>query len=133
MKPGGKCQPDLFDPTVRTTVDETQGPIGSPGRLIETTDGEETAFDLDRPLILIGSDPAADIVVESSTSADYIAEITYENEFYILRPLEGGKGVTVGDKPVTEYILADGDEIQLANRAFVYRAPAPAPQDQTEE
>ncbi len=130
MKQDGKCPPELFDPTVRTTVDEVKGSIANPGRLIEKTGGEGATFDLDRPLILIGSDPAADIAVEDSRTADYIAEISREGEFYILRRLEDGSTVTVGDKPVTEYILADGDEIQLANRAFVYRAPDP---DQTEE
>ena len=124
MKQDGKCPPDLYDPTVKTTVDEVQATIGNPGLLIDKTGDEEATFELDRPLILIGSDPAADIIVEDSKTDDYIAEITYESEFYILRRLEDRSAVTVGNKPVKEHILADGDEIQLAGRTFVYRAPA---------
>lgn len=126
MKQGGKCQPDLFDPTVRTTVDEVQGTIDNPGLLIETIDGNETTVSLNRPLILIGNDSAADIVVQSSRSADYIAEIVFESDFYILRLLDDRSAVTVGGKQVTEHILADGDEIQLSDRLFVYAAPAQA-------
>ena len=123
MKQGGKCPPELYDPTVKTTIDEVQGTIGNPGQLIENTGDEETTFELDRPLILIGSDPAADIIVGNTKTADYIAEITYESEFYILRRLEDRSAVTVGNKPVKEHILADGDEIQLADRTFEYKAP----------
>jgi pSer/pThr/pTyr-binding forkhead associated (FHA) protein len=130
MKQDEKSPPDMYDPTVRTTVDEVQGSIDNPGRLIENTGDVETAFELDRPLILIGNDPAADIIVENSKLADYIAEITYESEFYILRRLDDRCTVTVGSKPAKEYILADGDEIQLADRTFKYRAPTPSRQSE---
>jgi pSer/pThr/pTyr-binding forkhead associated (FHA) protein len=115
---------DLYDPTVRTTVDEARGTIDNPGRLVGTLGDEETVFELDRPLILIGSDPAADIIVENRKAADYIAEITYESGFYVVRRLDERTAVTVGDKPIEEHILDEGDEIQLADRVFVYRAPA---------
>ena len=124
MKQGGKCPPELYDPTVKTTIDEVQGTIDNPGRLIEKIGDEEASFELNRSLILIGSDPAADIIVAASQATDYIAEITHESEFYTLRCLEDRSAVTVGNKPIKEHILSDGDEIQLADRTFVYRAPA---------
>ena len=123
-----KHSPEQYDPTVRTTVDEVQGTIDRPGCLIEKTADGETVFELDRSLILIGSDPAADVVGAGRMVADYHAEITYENGFYVLRHLEGRRRVTVGGKPIEEYILADSDEIQLADRVFVFRAPAPRPE-----
>jgi len=122
-----KKPPELFDPTVRTTVDEVQGSIDRPGRLIEVTDDGETIVELDRPLVLIGKDPAADIVVEGRMVADYHAEISFEKGFYVLRHLEGRRKVTVGGKSIKEYILADCDEIGLADRTFVFRAPEPNP------
>jgi len=131
MKQDGKRPPDLYDPTVRTTVDEVQGTIENPGRLVETTGDEETAFELDRPLILIGSDPAADIIVANTKAVDYVAEITYESGFYILRRLEDRNAVSVDGVPVKEHILAEGDEIQLGDRTFLYEAPPET--GQTEE
>lgn len=125
MKQDGKCPPDLYDPTVKTTVDRVQAAIRNPGRLVATSGEGDTVVELDQPLILIGNDPAADIVVKDTRTSDYIAEITYEKEFYILRRLEQRAIVVVGDKPVTEHILADGDEIRLAERAYVFRAPVP--------
>jgi|GEM_PF-3367649 len=119
--------PDLYDPTIRTTVDEARGTIENPGRLIELTDDGQRVVDLDHPLVLIGRDPAADIVVEGRMVADYHAEITYENGLYVLRHLEGRRKLTVGGKSIKEYILTDCDEIQLADRTFVFRAPATQP------
>ena len=119
--------PDLYDPTIRTTVDVARGTIENPGRLIELTDDGQRVFDLAHPLVLIGRDPAADIVVEGRMVADYHAEITYENGLYVLRHLEGRRKLTVGGKSIKEYILTDCDEIQLADRAFVFRAPATQP------
>lgn len=122
MKRDGKCPPELYEPTVKTTVDEVKGTIDNPGRLIETT-GEEVTFELNLSLIMIGSDPASDIIVNSK-AADYIAEITHESEFFVLRCLKERSVVTVGGKPIKEHILADGDEIQVADRTFLYKAPA---------
>jgi pSer/pThr/pTyr-binding forkhead associated (FHA) protein len=116
--------PELYDPTIRTTVDEARGTIENPGRLIELTDDGQRVVDLDRPLMLIGRDPAADVVVEGRMVADYHAEINYENGVYVLRHLEGRRKLTVGGKSIKEYILTDCDEIQLADRKFVFRAPA---------
>jgi pSer/pThr/pTyr-binding forkhead associated (FHA) protein len=123
-----KDSPELFDPTVRTTVDEIQGTIDRPGRLIELTEAGETTIVLDRPLLLIGKDPAADIVVSGRMVADYHAEITYENGFYTLRHLDGRRKLSVGGKSIKEYILTDCDEIELAERVFVFREPAATPQ-----
>jgi len=130
MKQDEKCDPKLYDPTFKTTVDEVQGTIGNPGRLVEKTSDEEATIELNRSLILIGSDPAADIIVEDSKATDYIAEITHENSFYTLRRLENRSTVTVDNKPVEEHVLADGDEIQFADRTFLYRAPAQPNQPQ---
>ena len=88
--------PDLYDPTIRTTVDEARGTIENPGRLIELTDDGQSVVDLDHPLVLIGRDPAADVVVVGRMVADYHAEITYENGLYVLRHLEGRRKLTVG-------------------------------------
>ena len=119
---------ELFDPTVRTTLEEAQGSVDEPGRLVEVTDDGEATIVLDRLLILIGKDPAADIVVEGRMVADYHAEITYEDGRYTLRHLEGRRRLTVGGKAVKEQILSDCDEIELAERTFVFRASAPRPQ-----
>ncbi|MGD8412944.1 MAG: FHA domain-containing protein [Candidatus Latescibacterota bacterium] len=116
-----KDSAELFDPTVRTTVDEVLGSIEEPGRLVEVTDQGETTYVLDRPLILIGKDPASDIVVEGRMVGDYHAEITYESGRYTIRHLDGRRKLTVGGKAVRESALTDCDEVGLADRTFVFR------------
>ena len=125
-KEQGPCPPELYDPTIKTSVDDVQATIADPGRLIEQSGNTTSAFELDRMLILAGSDPAADIEVKSDGGADYIAEISYEGGLYFLRRLDDRAEITVCGKPVTEHILAEGDEIRLADRTFVYRDPDPA-------
>ena len=118
-----KSDPELYEDTIKTTVDEVQGTIANPGRLVERSGEVNETFELNRQLILIGNDQAADIIVNDSKATDYIAEITYKGELYILRRLVDRARVMAGGKPVNVHILADGDEIQLANRSFIYRAP----------
>jgi hypothetical protein len=125
MKPPRNYPSELYDPTVKTTVDDVQATIPAPGRLLDKTGAGNPPFDLSRHLLLVGSDPAADIVVAGSANGDYIAEITYEGEFYVLRRLNDRDAVTVNGGNITEHILVDGDEVGLADRTFVYRAPDP--------
>ncbi len=127
MDTNAKLPPEQYDPTVRTTVDEVRGTVECPGSLVEATGDGEKVIELDRLLVLIGSDPAADIVIADRGVADYHAEITYEKGFYVLRHLEGRRGVAVNGKSIKEYILEDNDEIQIADHVFVFKAPTPAP------
>jgi pSer/pThr/pTyr-binding forkhead associated (FHA) protein len=105
------------------TVDEVKGTIDDPGFLIDDSGDAGGTIELNRQYILIGNDPAADIIVNDPKASDYIAEITYEQDFYILRRLNNRSRVSANKKPVNEYILADGDEIQLAERSFTFRSP----------
>ena len=117
----------MYDPTVKTTVDEVMGSIENPGQLIEETGNDHAAFELNHSLILVGNDPASDIVLKTPKATDYIAEISHENGMYVLRRLDERSVVNVEGKSVQEYILADGDEIQLDERKFRYRAPVQTP------
>ena len=124
MKPKTPCAPELYDPTIKTTVDEAQPTISNPGRLIDKTDSEKTEFELDRSLILIGNDPAADIIIDHARTPGYIAEITHERGRYILRSLQDRPTITIGGMRIVKHTLADGDEIHLGDRTFLYRAPS---------
>jgi pSer/pThr/pTyr-binding forkhead associated (FHA) protein len=123
MNRNRKTDPEMYEDTIKTTVDEVQGTIDNPGRLIDKNGYSNDTIELNRHLILIGNDRAADIIVNDSKSTDYIAEITFEGGLYFLRRLADKARVTVCRKPVKVHILNDGDEIQLADRTFIYKAP----------
>ncbi|MFO8111693.1 MAG: FHA domain-containing protein [Desulfosalsimonadaceae bacterium] len=78
---------------------------------------------LDKPVVTIGSDPGADIVVKGWFAAKQIAEIKKKNEDYVLTPL-GGRPPLVNSKTVrSETVLREFDLIQVGSTAmqFLYQ------------
>jgi pSer/pThr/pTyr-binding forkhead associated (FHA) protein len=116
---------EIYDPTIKTSIDELNGPIENPGSLVEATSQGETAILLDRSIIIIGCDEAADIKVEGRSIAPYHAEITHDNGEYQIRHLEGSAPVCVNGEAVSESILADGDSIAIRDRTFTFRGKSP--------
>lgn len=81
---------------------------------------------LDKPLVTIGSDPGADIVVKGWFVAKQAAEIKKKNEDYVLIP-RGGRPPLVNSKPVrSEIVLREFDLIQVGSTAmqFLYQRSA---------
>jgi pSer/pThr/pTyr-binding forkhead associated (FHA) protein len=118
--------PALFDPTMMAERDEIIGTIDDPGWLAEVTDNGEVTHSLNRPLILIGSDEAADIIVTGSSIAPYHAEIQWQDGVYTLRHLEGRRAVKVDGRTVKECVLEDGCAIAMGDWACAFHAPVPS-------
>ena len=121
----GGFQPDnpaLYDATINTNSETTQGTIGNPGRLDEVTDTGEVFFVLNRSLIVVGQDEAADIEIHGRSIAPYHAEILYKDGTYTLKHVDGSQKVNVNGSPVEEHVLEDNDVITIGDRRFVYRA-----------
>ena len=109
-----------FDPTIKTTIEDINGPIESPGALVE--DG--TTFVLDRSIVILGCDEAADIRIDERSVAPYHAEISHNDGKYTIRHLDGSAPVSVGGKAVKEVELSDGDNVAIGGRFFTFRKEA---------
>jgi pSer/pThr/pTyr-binding forkhead associated (FHA) protein len=112
--------PSLFDPTMMAEGDELTGTIENPGHLTEVGGANHA---LDRPLILIGSDEAADIVLAGKSIAPYHAEIEFSNGTYTLRHLEGRRAVKVDGSAIDECVLEDGCAISIGDWTCAFEAP----------
>lgn len=121
----GPVDPEMFDPTVYAQPDELKGTIADAGWLVEVTADGEVRHALDRPLILIGSDEAADIILSGKSIAPYHAEIKYQDGVYRLRHLEGRRAVTVDGNKVEECVLTDGCSIAIGDWTCAFHAPVP--------
>lgn len=115
------ADPSLFDPTMMVVPDEVVGTIDNPGRLTEMDEG--TTHALDRRLIIIGCDEAADIVVTGKGIAPYHAEIEWHDGVYTIRHLEGRSPVKVDGSPTEECILRDGAAVSIGDWACAFHGP----------
>ena len=115
---------ELFDPTIKTAGDDLRGPIENPGHLVDSSDGSEKSFALDRTIVIIGSDEAADIRIDAQGVAPYHVEIIFFEGSYRIRHLDGKTPVMLNGAKINKATLKDGDSIALLNRVFTFRAPA---------
>ena len=116
------CDPDIS--IVKTAGDDLRGPIENPGHLVESSDGNETSFALDRTIVIIGSDAAADIRIGNGDVASYHIEIVFFEGNYRIRHIDGKSPVTLNGAKINKATLKDGDSIALSDRAFTFRAPS---------
>lgn len=112
---------DIYDPTIKTSIDELGGPIEHPGSLVEATLEGEVTFVLDLSVVIIGCDDAADIKFEDRSVAPYHAEIVHDDGEYRIRHVDGSAPVLINGQAVDESKLADGDAIAIGERAFTFR------------
>lgn len=116
--------PELFEATIRAGACDQPGPIPNPGVLVETSPERERQHALDRGLMIIGSDRAADIVIEGRGIAPYHVEIRFLNGRYALRHTDGRAPVKVDGRSVREYMLADGCIVTIGAYSFVFHTRA---------
>lgn len=118
------ADPSLYDATMMVEPDELVGTIEKPGWL---TEGDrDVTHSLDWPLILIGSDETADIVITGKSIASYHAKIEWQDGVYTLRHLEGRRAVKVDGIAIDEYVLEDRCAISIGDWACVFHAPGPS-------
>jgi pSer/pThr/pTyr-binding forkhead associated (FHA) protein len=118
---GETADPSQFDPTMMVASDEVVGTIDNPGWLTEAD--EDATHALDRRLIVIGCDEAADIVVTGRGIAPYHAEIEWHDGVYTIRHLEGRRSVKVDGSPIDECVLRDGAAISIGDWTCAFHAP----------
>lgn len=130
LSQGVNVDRELYESTIKTTADQIRGPIESPAVLVQMTDDGEISHVLDRSLIVVGSDTAADIKIDGRAIAAYHAEISHDDGQYYIEHLDGRTVVNVNGERVRESALTDGDVIAIGNHAFTfqYKAPAEAPE-----
>jgi len=122
-----------FDSTIRAPGNTMNGSIDNPAHVVVTAGQREETFALNRTIIIIGRDVAADIQIEGNFIADYHVEIAHEDGFYTIRHLEGRRKVIVNGHTIKEYILIDGDEICIGDTTLVFKEPASIGSPQTPE
>ncbi|HEX5131692.1 MAG TPA: FHA domain-containing protein [Candidatus Krumholzibacteria bacterium] len=117
------ADPALFEKTMFAPADRP-GPVANPGMLVETSPDRARHYALDRGLIILGSDEAADVVIRGRNIAPYHAEIRLLDGVYTLRHLDGRARVRVDGEPVKERALADGCSITVGDFSFMFHATA---------
>ncbi len=119
---------EIFDPTIKTSIDDLNGPVEDPCSLVEVSTEGETVWVLDRSIVIVGSDEAADVKIEDKSIAPYHAEIVHENGGYRIRHLDGQTPVCVNGEPQDESPLADGDSVAIGESTFSFvRKPTAEP------
>jgi pSer/pThr/pTyr-binding forkhead associated (FHA) protein len=121
------ADPDLFEATIMAKPTDQPGPILNPGVLMESSHDRERRHVLDRGLVIIGSDEAADIVIRGRNIATYHVEIRAVDGGYTLRHLDGRARVKIDGRPVKDARLEDGAAISIGDFSFVFNAPATVP------
>jgi hypothetical protein len=112
---------EFFEPTIKTSIDKLDGPVENPASLVEVSSQGETKWVLDRSIIIIGSDDAADVKIEGEGIAAYHAEVVHDDGDYYVRHLEGSAPVCVGGDAVCDSVLADGNTIAIGEHTFTFR------------
>jgi pSer/pThr/pTyr-binding forkhead associated (FHA) protein len=107
--------------TIRRSDDDMVPTIENPARVVMTTALGEQTFALDRPVIMIGSDPDADIHVKGRLVAAYHADIVHSNGTYTLNHVEGRRKVTVDGRPVKQCVLTHDCVISIADTTLIFR------------
>ncbi len=114
------ADPVLFESTLLAGADNQPGPITNPATLTETSPNRERTYSLDRGLMIIGSDEAADIVVRGRGIAPYHAEIRFLGGHYSIRHLDGRTRVKVDGEAVKDRELSDGCAIVIGDFSFSF-------------
>ena len=96
------------------------GPVKDPGSLVEVSRERETVWVLDRSIVIVGSDEAADVRIENKSIAPYHAEIVNDDGGYRIRHLDGSAPVCVNGEPKDESPLVDGDSIAFGECTFIF-------------
>lgn len=112
------ADPTLFESTMLAGAQDQPGPVLNPATLTEASPQRERTHALDRGLMIIGSDDAADIVVHGRGIAPYHAEIRFLGGRYFIRHLDGRARVRVDGKAVKEQELADGCALVIGDFSF---------------
>jgi pSer/pThr/pTyr-binding forkhead associated (FHA) protein len=82
-------------------------------------------YELNKPRIVLGRDPAGDIHLDNLAVSKHHCEILNEAGNFIVRDLKSSNKTFVNGKEVTEHRLASGDEIVIGLFSIKFAGPAP--------
>jgi len=89
--------------------------------LVATPEGQ-TKYGLQAESIVIGRDPASDIMIDNEVVSRRHARLTLTANGYELADLNSANGLDHGDRQISRILLADGDVITIAGRlSLTYR------------
>ena len=81
-------------------------------------------FLLDKNETLAGRHPDADVFLDDVTVSRRHAEFIRTGQLFSVRDLDSMNGTYLNDKPVTESLLSDGDEVRVGKfRLTFYASP----------
>lgn len=107
--------------------------VGEDTPYLETLDrtDEQLEYVLSRPLVVIGTAPDCDIVVDSAfkgwqSVSPHHAELRREQEGFSIVDRASENGTFVNEMRTGENLLSDGDNIRLGEVRFVFHVPSVA-------
>jgi pSer/pThr/pTyr-binding forkhead associated (FHA) protein len=83
--------------------------------------GEETAYFLTRPTVIIGRSADCDITLDDPGVSRRHAEVRSDNDRIEILDLGSTNGIQVNGDQVTRRELFNGDRIELGSTALIYR------------
>jgi pSer/pThr/pTyr-binding forkhead associated (FHA) protein len=89
-------------------------------------DGSEVEFVLEQPVMVVGRDEGADIIVDEPLVSRHHARIELRGDRHVVLDLGSTNLTRVNGDVVSERTLADGDELRFARARCRYLAEPPA-------
>jgi pSer/pThr/pTyr-binding forkhead associated (FHA) protein len=95
--------------------------VSGVSRLVwERPDGARVEFPLTAPVMTVGRDETADIIVDEPLVSRLHARIERRGEDYVVLDLGSTNHTKVNGEPVTERALSHGDEVRFARARCVF-------------
>ena len=88
--------------------------------LILTSEKEETVFELDKDIVVIGRKSDCDIILNDEQISTHHARIIKDGERHRLEDMDSMNGTCVNSKEIKRVLLRDGDRISMADTVLVY-------------
>jgi pSer/pThr/pTyr-binding forkhead associated (FHA) protein len=118
---------DEFDQTVIMTPDRlavlnanADSPGDTTARIVETSGGEDRAFELTDVGLTLGKEEYDDVKISGFLVARHHAEISRDSGYYVIKHINGFRKVTVEGQAVKKRILRDNDSIKIGGNEFVF-------------
>lgn len=112
-----------FDATIATNIIVVRREREVRPHYLEQTEGEGAPqrIQLDRKELVIGRTEEADVRVPSQRASRQHAFLTQRGTDFVIRDNDSHNGIFLNGIKIHSALLRDGDVIQVADGAFIYR------------
>jgi pSer/pThr/pTyr-binding forkhead associated (FHA) protein len=112
-----------FEATIETNVSVVRSERETRGHSLEQIQGEGAPqrFDLERAQFVIGRAENADIRLASQKASRQHAILNLRGTDFVIRDNDSHNGIFLNGVKIHSAVLRDGDVIQIADCAFVFR------------